>query len=124
MYYTSYFANVKKLNKEKFRFVSITASKPDFCGDDIEDWSFIGPSLTLLKAYKKEHITKEEYIKTYVKFLNDSWNTFKDFLILNEDKNIVMLCYEKPSDFCHRHILRNFLNTKGIECKEIDQNDF
>ena len=123
MYYTSYFAYVRKLNKEKFRFVCVTASKPDFCDNSIEDWSFLGPSLNALKAYKKQQITKEEYITLYVIKLNDNWNRFKDFLILNENENIVLLCYEKSSEFCHRHILRNFLNTKGLECKEIDASD-
>ena len=119
MYYTSYFANIRKLDKEKYRFVSITASKPSFCGDDIEDWSFLGPSLKLLKAYKNGEIDENRYTEIYLKYLKENYKNFKDFLILNEQQNVCMLCYEKPSDFCHRHILRGFLNENGIECEEI-----
>lgn len=124
MYYTSYFANLRKLNKDKFRFVSIAARKPDFCGNDVEDWSFLGPSLKLVKSLKKGEITKEQYTEIYLTNIINQWPRIKDFICLNENENIVLLCYEKSTDFCHRHLLRNFLNIKGIECKEIDENDF
>ena len=117
MYYTSYFGYIRKLDKQKYRLASITASKPSFCGNDIEDWSFIGPSLELLKAYKNKEIDEFEYTKVYVKFLNDNWDKFKDFFVTNQNNNIVLLCYEKPGDFCHRHLLSDFLNKKGIKAK-------
>jgi uncharacterized protein (DUF488 family) len=35
-----------------------------------------------------------------------------------------MLCYEKPEDFCHRHILADFLNEKlNLDIKEYEFND-
>ena len=29
-------------------------------------------------------------------------------------------CYEKPSDFCHRHLVADWLNKNGVECKELE----
>lgn len=120
MYYTSYFAKLKKLDKKKYKFVSITHSKPEFCDDSIEDWSFLGPSEKLLYSYKNNYIDQEGYTKEYMKFLDEKWYSFKDFLILHQNENIVMLCYEKSTDFCHRHLLRKFLNEVGIKCEELE----
>ena len=34
------------------------------------------------------------------------------------DKDVALVCYEKPSDFCHRHLVADWLNKNGFECKE------
>lgn len=36
---------------------------------------------------------------------------------LGEDA--VLLCYEKPGDFCHRHLVSQWLNENGIRCSEL-----
>lgn len=38
------------------------------------------------------------------------------------DVNIVLLCYEKPSDFCHRHLVADWLTSNGCICKEFVAN--
>ncbi len=119
MYYTSYFGNIKKINRDKYKLVSITNSKPSFCDETIGDWSFLGPSKDLLYKYKNGEINEMGYTQIYNKFLEEKWNEIKDYIIYHKDENIVMLCYEKPSDFCHRHLLSSFLNDKGIKCEEL-----
>lgn len=37
---------------------------------------------------------------------------------LDYHPNIVLLCYEKPTDFCHRHLVAQWLIENGFECKE------
>lgn len=120
MYYTSYFAKLKKIDKSKYKFVAITNSRPKFCDDSIDDWSFLGPSKDLLKGYKEGYISQEMYTEVYNKFLKQNWFRFKDFLVAHQNENIVMLCYEKATDFCHRHLLRKFLNEVGIKCEELE----
>ena len=34
------------------------------------------------------------------------------------DWHIALICYEKPTDFCHRHLVAQWLSKIGIECKE------
>lgn len=34
------------------------------------------------------------------------------------DWHIALICYEKPSDFCHRHLVADWLNKNGIPCEE------
>ncbi len=36
----------------------------------------------------------------------------------NTDYHIALLCYEKPTDFCHRHLVAEWLRQNGIDCKE------
>ena len=36
------------------------------------------------------------------------------------DKDIVLLCYERPTDFCHRHLVSAWFREHGIECKEYE----
>ena len=36
------------------------------------------------------------------------------------DKDIVLLCYERPTDFCHRHLVSTWFREHGIECKEYE----
>lgn len=37
--------------------------------------------------------------------------------------HIVLLCYEKPSDFCHRHLVTEWLRKVGVKCKEWEKGD-
>jgi len=33
-------------------------------------------------------------------------------------KDIALICYEKPSDFCHRHLVAEWLKQNGFQCEE------
>ena len=42
-----------------------------------------------------------------------------NYLVPNVNgKNIALICYEKPSDFCHRHLVAEWLNDNGFKCEE------
>lgn len=32
--------------------------------------------------------------------------------------HIALICFEKPTDFCHRHLVADWLNEHGIKCEE------
>lgn len=34
------------------------------------------------------------------------------------ENDIALICYEKPSDFCHRHLVAGWLNQNGFKCEE------
>lgn len=36
----------------------------------------------------------------------------------SEDWHIALVCYEKPQDFCHRHLVANWLQENGVKCEE------
>ena len=37
---------------------------------------------------------------------------------LKEVPRIALICYEKPTDFCHRHLVADWFNKNGILCEE------
>ena len=111
MVYTSYFAMMKWLNKEKC--ISISRFTP--VKIDIKKFELLAPSEDLLNHYKQYHDI-DYYEQQYFEYLNRA-NPKKVYDYL--DGNI-LLCYEKSSDFCHRHLLRKWFNDNGLKCEEIN----
>ena len=35
---------------------------------------------------------------------------------------VALICYEKPSDFCHRHLVADWLTKNNINCEEWNYN--
>lgn len=108
--YTSYFA--KSANNPKA--VSISAVVPTWYKGRqslvaAPDWAFVS-------AYKEGRLTQQEYETVYRTKLDK----------LGEEKVLsqftdgdVLLCWEKPTDFCHRHILAQWLNERGHTVTEL-----
>ena len=73
----------------------------------------------------KKNPDKERYIRRYKDECLVIW---KDPQILidglkyvSKGKDVALMCYEKPGDFCHRHLLADFLNEKlGLDIKEFE----
>ena len=112
MIYTSYYANHRKY-KGMYR-IAISRIYPinscDLCIIKL------APSHDLLRDYKANISSQEDYTTRYIAQLDVLYNSGKLDLFVNKIKSIesdiVLLCYEKPSDFCHRHILAEYLNNK------------
>jgi hypothetical protein len=34
---------------------------------------------------------------------------------ISEGKDIILVCYEKDGDFCHRHLLKGYLESVGFQ---------
>ena len=41
----------------------------------------------------------------------------------SEDEHIVLLCFERPNDFCHRHEAAKELTKRGIPTRELTKAD-
>ena len=115
MIYTSYFGN-KHIPKEMHRRV-IANSQPKGCNFKTE--LKLIPSWVLVSGYKNGSITPKEYAAEYTKQLDQI--NFSKLIEKYEDSenDIVLLCWESPEKFCHRHLLANYLNKKyGCHVKE------
>lgn len=125
MIYTSYFANIKNLSNDMIPF-SIARWKPKwYTGKTIIS---LAPSQELLlwwRASDKSDKSKEKYIKLYNKQLNEKDPRRLAALLHKEcgEKIPVLLCFEKPENFCHRHLVADWLNKNGIKCKELEKSD-
>ena len=121
--YTSYFANLKNLEKENIFPIGICCYPPKwFNGPNLRA---IAPTPDILEECKSSHAEYEKRYKAEV------LSIFKDINILinrisyiSGGKDVALCCYEKPSDFCHRHIVAKWLEEQaGIEVKEFEKTE-
>lgn len=125
MIYTSYFAKLKSL-PENIIPISICGKAPDWYKG--LQYKKFAPKYGFFMEWKKNH-DNDYYIKCFNEQVLDKLNVLTvmrdliDLVNSTEDhigKEIVLICYEKPSDFCHRHLVAEWLNSNGIQCKEWD----
>ncbi len=129
--YTSYFSNPIKLPENNTLCLAITAYPPTWWNGLVYDK--VAPPKELLLYYKNAKYRGEEtreelegnYIDFYTKKVllsnkaSDIYNELFEIAARCNKDNVVLLCFEKSSDFCHRHILRAWFNYYGIECNEL-----
>lgn len=124
MIYTSYFAQMKKLIKNDLTPIAICGKSPDWYNG--LEYKKLAPKLYFFKIWK-ETGDNAYYVKHYREDILDKLNphnVVKELQELsNKDKDIVLLCYEKPDDFCHRHIVSLWLNCNNINCEEWRENN-
>jgi len=117
MIYTSYFAN-KKI-PSSFKKVSIARITPEWADIDFE-YKSLAPSSELLMKYKNNKINEKKYEKIY----KEQLNKLDPIKIKNDLEGMVLLCYEAGDDFCHRHILSEWLKENNIDSTELDTSKF
>lgn len=68
----------------------------------------LAPSWDIVMGVKAGEITEDEYTYRYLELLNT--RELDPFKVANElGDGAVMLCYESPKDFCHRHIVATWI---------------
>lgn len=117
MIYTSYFANLKNLPCTVTP-IAICGKTPDFyCG---LTYKKLAPKYSFFKIWKETH-DNDYYIKHFNKLVLDELNADKvveELSELSSTEDFALICYEKPGDFCHRHLVADWLNKYGYKCKE------
>lgn len=113
MIYTSYYANYKNLGDAIL--VQISRNKPPSVFVNYVISAFM-PNSSLLFRYKAGKVDEATYTSEYIaqlnKYSDDRYKSFIDWL-LNQEKDVIFLCYESKDKFCHRHILADYLNKKS-----------
>ena len=114
--YTSYFAKLNKILDGGYFPISIARYIPKGI-DNISQLNIFAPSEELLRNIKSGEIDETEYEKIYRKDMerfdfNRIWDTFEQISEINGKKDLVLLCYEKSGDFCHRHIFASLMGEK------------
>ena len=123
MIYTSYFANLKSL-PDNIVPISICGKAPDWYKG--LQYKKLAPKYDFFMKWKENH-DNDYYIKCFNEQVLNQLNVedvihdLVGYLDPNEDIDIALLCYEKPGDFCHRHLVADWLNENGIECKEWEE---
>lgn len=132
MIYTSYFAKLKSL-PENVIPISICGKAPDWYKG--LQYKKLAPKYDFFMKWKENH-DNDYYVEHFQKEVLDTLDVIRTLhelhLLLpyevkvdiqssvwsNPDWHIALICYEKPSDFCHRHLVADWLNKNGVKCKE------
>lgn len=132
MIYTSYFAKLKSL-PDNIIPISICGKAPDWYKG--LQYKKLAPKYDFFMKWKENH-DNDYYIKCFngqvleplfvTKVLNEIHlmmpvemrEKMQAPVWRSPDYHVALLCYEKPSDFCHRHLVADWFNKNGFECKE------
>lgn len=131
MIYTTYFAKLKSLPEDIIP-ISICGKAPSWYKG--LQYKKLAPKYDFFMNWKENH-DNDYYIKCFNEQVLDKLNVSQvigdlihlTFESLNGsshdkniafDKNIALICYEKPTDFCHRHLVADWFNKNGIPCEE------
>lgn len=122
MIYTSYFAKLNKLPADVVP-ISICGKAPSWYNGI--QFKKLAPKYGFFMEWKQNH-DNEYYIQHFsdevLSQLNAS-DVVSTLLQLSNGKDVALICYEKPGDFCHRHLVCDWLNDNGFSCKEWDDKD-
>ena len=114
--YTSYFAKIKKVVNP----IAICGKSPDWYTGP--QYKKLAPKYGFFMDYKNGVIDEVGYTKCFNELVLlplSQEDIIKELSKLYEgEEEITLLCYEKPTDFCHRHIVAEWLNRIGLEVKE------
>ena len=119
MIYTSYFAKLKSL-PDNIVPISICGKAPD-CYKGLQ-YKKLAPKYDFFKKWKETH-DNDYYIKCFneqVLDKLDAMSVYQELCSLAKSDDIALICYEKPSDFCHRHLVANWLREQGFDIEEYD----
>ena len=114
--YTSYFSNSKKLAENDIEVIGIALFPPKwFQGASLK---MVAPTYSILKYSEDEIVYTARYKKEVLERLDAK--RFIDILdSYSKGKDVALCCFEKPNEFCHRHILSSWLNEKlGLYIQE------
>ena len=122
MIYTSYFAKLKSLPNNIVP-ISICGKAPDWYTG--LQYKKLAPKYDFFMEWKKNH-DNEYYIKCFNEQVLSKLNATDVILDLSRicycfnvgECDICLICYEKPTDFCHRHLVADWLNQNGYKCDE------
>lgn len=132
MIYTSYFAQLKNLPNNIIP-ISICGKAPDWYQG--LQYKKLAPKYDFFMKWKENH-DNNYYIKCFNEQVLNKLEVLKvlnDFQLLIPDHikekmntpvwnnkyfHVALICYEKPEDFCHRHLVADWLKNYGIKVEE------
>ena len=108
--FTSYFGRKAMLEKAGIVPISISLWKPKW---------YEGLQLLQVapKAFMlKEDLTRQQYVDCYKRYVTDRLRVEQVVNWIEQlsgGKDAALLCYEKPGDFCHRHLLAQWMTEQS-----------
>lgn len=135
MIYTSYYANLRHLPDNVIP-IAISCGVPKWYVGAV--CRYMAPRWDTVWQYKNDGDT-ESYTAAYLRDTlgghSVEWALSALYLSLsfearmlvsqgvsawyqNPNRHVALLCYEKPEDFCHRHLLADWFKEQGVQVEE------
>ena len=118
MIYTTYFSNLINLPDNVIP-ISICGKAPHYWTG--RQYKKLAPKYEFFKVWKQTH-DNDYYVEQFTRQVLDQLNPAEVVKELFEgvspDCAIALLCYEKPNEFCHRHLVAQWLIDNGYQVKE------
>lgn len=134
MIYTSYFAKMKKF-PENFYPVAICQYPPKWYTGPV--YKKLAPTWDILREYKESNKSEKEKQERYlerfrgeilskVPEVSQMVRELERVAGIKQDSNthIVLLCFEKTGDFCHRNEVASYFTERGVCVREATEEDF
>ena len=112
--YTSYFGRLEKLKEAGVYPIGICCYPPEWFRG-YPNFMQLGPTPDILATCKKKpELYRDRYYKEVLANINEKFfDEMKSrFSMFSKGADVAMLCYETPDEFCHRHLLAEYLNDK------------
>lgn len=116
--YTSYFGAMKKI-PDRFEFITICGKAPMWYKGI--QYKKLAPKIDFFMEWKKTQ-DNDYYIEHFYNEVLDELNPHEivnELFHLSNDRPIILLCYEKTGDFCHRYLVADWLVNAGYDIKEM-----
>ena len=104
---TSYYFS-KLINPATMNLIGISQSIPKYLKGKIRVYKPLCPPWSLVSASKNGEITELQYEEEYTSTILNNLDPEKVYQELGHDA--VLLCWERPEKFCHRHIVSKWLS--------------
>ena len=113
MIYTGRFSDIEKYEHAGLVLVSIAGYAPEnYKGIQFKT---LAPKYAWWQKWHDQHLSNDWYKAQYQETVLDKLNPK---VIANRLRsfgdNVILLCYEPPTDFCHRQLVAQWLRSAGI----------
>ena len=132
MLYTSYFAKLRSL-PDNIIPILICCKAPDWYEglqykklapkyDFFMEWKRNHDNDYYIKCFNEQVLSPLSFTKTVnelqIMLPNDIKEKMTTSFLADENYHIALICYEKPSDFSHRHLVADWFKQNGFKCEE------
>ena len=109
MIYTGYYAKTKEYEQNGLITIGISGKIPD--GFNGIRYQKLAPKYAWWHEWHDNKLSNEWFKQKYYETVLSQLNAASVVQELQDfGKNIVLLCYETPEKFCHRHLVADWLN--------------
>lgn len=120
MLYSTYISNIKNLTDEKQKQIIIIARY--FKSNNFKKDIRLCPSDELLKAYKSGSIDWDDYTIEFKELMQKQpmLGALRElYKRCKNGEDLILVCYEKSNERCHRRLIGEFIESFGVEYKEL-----